>query len=89
MLIVSNRPLHGELKLRGVASEFYQNQVNRHLEVRVQAINIVRELPTERLRNYGVSMKVRRDQFIQNQRFVLTFTSPRAVESEHAPAGRH
>lgn len=49
LLIVSDRPLHGELKLPGMASEFYQQQVDRHLEVGIRAINIMRQLPTERL----------------------------------------
>ena len=49
VLIVSDRPLHGELKLPGMASEFYQSQADRHLEVGIQAINIMRDLPTERL----------------------------------------
>lgn len=49
LLIVSDRPLHGELKLPGMASEFYQQQVDRHLEVGIRAIEIMRQLPSERL----------------------------------------
>ncbi len=49
LLIVSDRPLHGELKLPGMASEFYRTQVDRHLEVGIRAIEIMRELPSERL----------------------------------------
>ena len=49
LLIVSDRPLHGELKLPGMASEFYRRQVDRHLEVGVRAVEIMRDLPTERL----------------------------------------
>ena len=49
LLIVSDRPLHGELKLPGMASDFYRSQVDRHLEVGMRAIEIMRELPSERL----------------------------------------
>lgn len=49
LLIVSDRPLDGELKLPGMASEFYRCQVDRHLEVGIRAISIMRALPTERL----------------------------------------
>ncbi|MGI9382449.1 MAG: AMP nucleosidase [Methyloligellaceae bacterium] len=49
LLIVSDRPLHGELKLPRMASDFYRSQVDRHLEVGIRAINIMRALPTERL----------------------------------------
>ncbi|MGI9525314.1 MAG: AMP nucleosidase [Hyphomicrobiaceae bacterium] len=49
LLVVSDRPLHGELKLPGMASEFYRTQVDRHLEIGIRALSILRELPTERL----------------------------------------
>ncbi len=49
LLIVSDRPLHGELKLPGMATDFYRSQVARHLAVGVRAMELMRELPTERL----------------------------------------
>ena len=49
LLVVSDRPLHGELKLPGMASEFYRNQVDRHLAIGIRAMEIMRELPVERL----------------------------------------
>lgn len=49
LLCVSDRPLHGELKLPGMASEFYRRQVDRHLEIGLRAIDVMRALPTERL----------------------------------------
>ncbi|MGI9425400.1 MAG: AMP nucleosidase [Hyphomicrobiaceae bacterium] len=49
LLVVSDRPLHGELKLPGMASDFYRSQVDRHLEIGVRAVEIMRNLPTERL----------------------------------------
>ena len=49
LLIVSDRPLHGELKLPGMASEFYRSQVDRHLDVGIRAVDIMRDLPSARL----------------------------------------
>jgi AMP nucleosidase len=49
LLIVSDRPMHGELKLPGMATEFYRSQVDRHLEIGVRAVEIMRGLPAERL----------------------------------------
>ena len=49
LLVVSDRPLHGELKLPGMASEFYRTQVVRHLAVGMRAVELLRELPIERL----------------------------------------
>ncbi|MEM9279317.1 MAG: AMP nucleosidase, partial [Pseudomonadota bacterium] len=33
LLCVSDKPLHGELKLPGMATEFYRTQVNQHLKI--------------------------------------------------------
>ncbi len=49
LLVVSDRPLHGELKLPGMASEFYRNQVDRHLAIGIRALEIMRDLPVEHL----------------------------------------
>ena len=49
LLVVSDRPLHGELKLPGMASEFYRTQVMRHLSVGIRAMEMLRALPPERL----------------------------------------
>ncbi|MGB0844408.1 MAG: AMP nucleosidase, partial [Alphaproteobacteria bacterium] len=49
LLIVSDRPLHGELKLPGMASSFYTSQVENHLKVGIKAIELLREMPSERL----------------------------------------
>ena len=49
LLVVSDRPLHGELKLPGMASDFYRNQVDRHLAIGIRAMEIMRGLPVERL----------------------------------------
>jgi AMP nucleosidase len=47
LLCVSDKPLHGELKLPGMATEFYRTQVSRHLQVGVRAMEKLREMPLE------------------------------------------
>lgn len=49
LLCVSDKPLHGELKLPGMASEFYQTQVARHLLIGIRAMETLREMPLERI----------------------------------------
>lgn len=49
LLCVSDKPLHGELKLPGMASEFYKTQVSRHLEIGIRAMEKLRDMPIERI----------------------------------------
>jgi AMP nucleosidase len=49
LLCVSDKPLHGELKLPGMASEFYKTQVARHLQIGVRAMEMLRAMPIERI----------------------------------------
>lgn len=49
LLCVSDKPLHGELKLPGMASAFYKTQVSRHLQIGIRAMEILRDMPLERL----------------------------------------
>jgi AMP nucleosidase len=49
LLCVSDKPLHGELKLPGMASEFYRTQVGRHLLIGLRAMEILRDQPPEKL----------------------------------------
>jgi AMP nucleosidase len=49
LLCVSDKPLHGELKLPGMASEFYKTQVASHLQIGVRAMELLREMPIERI----------------------------------------
>ncbi|RPE64774.1 AMP nucleosidase [Pacificibacter maritimus] len=49
LLCVSDKPLHGELKLPGMASDFYKNQVSRHLLIGIRAMEILRDMPIERI----------------------------------------
>lgn len=49
LLCVSDKPLHGELKLPGMASDFYRTQVSRHLRIGIRAMERLREMPLERI----------------------------------------
>ncbi len=49
LLCVSDKPLHGELKLPGMASEFYKTQVSRHLQIGIRAMERLRDTPIGRL----------------------------------------
>ena len=49
LLCVSDKPLHGELKLPGMASDFYTTQVTRHLMIGIRAMETLSEMPLERI----------------------------------------
>ena len=49
LLCVSDKPLHGELKLPGMASDFYKTQVARHLMIGIRAMEQLRGMPLERI----------------------------------------
>lgn len=49
LLCVSDKPLHGELKLPGMATDFYRTQVANHLLIGIRAMEKLRETPLERI----------------------------------------
>jgi AMP nucleosidase len=49
LLCVSDRPLHGELKLPGMATAFYRTQVSQHLQIGIRAVQKLAAMPTETL----------------------------------------
>jgi len=49
LLCVSDKPLHGELKLPGMATEFYKTQVAQHLQIGIKTMESLRSMPLERL----------------------------------------
>ena len=49
LLCVSDKPLHGELKLPGMATAFYRTQVSQHLEIGIRAVEKLAAMPLERL----------------------------------------
>ncbi len=49
LLCVSDKPLHGELKLPGMATDFYKRQVAQHLKIGIRAMEKLAEMPDEQL----------------------------------------
>jgi AMP nucleosidase len=49
LLCVSDKPLHGELKLPGMADDFYRRQVAQHLDIGFRTMELLRALPPEQL----------------------------------------
>lgn len=49
LLCVSDKPLHGELKLPGMATDFYKRQVAQHLLIGIRAMEALRDMPLEKL----------------------------------------
>ena len=42
LLCVSDKPLHGEIKLPGMANRFYEGSISEHLQIGIQAIDLLR-----------------------------------------------
>ena len=49
LLCVSDKPLHGELKLKRMASDFYRERVNQHMEIGLETIRLLRDRSSETL----------------------------------------
>ncbi|MBN8441087.1 MAG: AMP nucleosidase [Thauera sp.] len=49
LLCVSDKPLHGEIKLPGMADRFYRERVDQHLRIGIRAIERLREQGVDRL----------------------------------------
>jgi AMP nucleosidase len=49
LLCVSDKPLHGELKLPGMATAFYKRQVAQLLRIGIKAMESLREMPLDKL----------------------------------------
>jgi len=49
LLCVSDKPLHGEIKLAGMASEFYRQRVGQHLAIGLKALEKLKTQDWERL----------------------------------------
>jgi AMP nucleosidase len=58
LLCVSDKPLHGEIKLPGMADAFYRERVDQHLRIGMRAIELLREdgmasLHSRKLRSFA------------------------------------
>jgi len=49
LLCVSDKPLHGEIKLPGMANHFYRARVDQHLRIGIRAIELLRRQGVDRL----------------------------------------
>ena len=49
LLCVSDKPLHGEIKLPGMANHFYRERVNQHLQIGLRTIERLREAGLDQL----------------------------------------
>ena len=49
LLCVSDKPLHGQLKLPGMAESFYRKRVEQHLQIGLLTMTMLRETGPERL----------------------------------------
>ena len=58
LLCVSDKPLHGEIKLPGMANTFYRERVDQHLRIGIRAVELLREeglghLHSRKLRSFA------------------------------------
>ncbi|MDW5418255.1 AMP nucleosidase [Iodobacter sp. CM08] len=58
LLCVSDKPLHGEIKLPGMANHFYRERVDQHLRIGIRAMELLREqgegqLHSRKLRSFA------------------------------------
>ncbi len=49
LLCISDKPIHGVIKLQAMANEFYKSRVNHHLHVGIEAMNILQKMDPQRL----------------------------------------
>ena len=49
LLCVSDKPLHGEIKLPGMANQFYRERIDQHLRIGMRAVEILRSGGTGKL----------------------------------------
>jgi AMP nucleosidase len=49
LLCVSDKPLHGEIKLAGMAAEFYRQRIGQHLAIGLKALERLKSGERERL----------------------------------------
>ena len=49
LLCVSDKPLHGEIKLPGMANTFYRERIDQHLRIGMRALELLREAGVDQL----------------------------------------
>jgi len=49
LLCVSDKPIHGEIKMKGMANKFYQERISQHLKIGLETIRLLQERGTVNL----------------------------------------
>ncbi len=49
LLCVSDKPLHGEIKLPGMANHFYRERIDQHLRIGIRAVELLRKQGVDKL----------------------------------------
>ncbi|MEO8598737.1 MAG: AMP nucleosidase [bacterium] len=49
LLCVSDKPLHGEIKLPGMANQFYRDRIDQHLRIGIRALELLRKQGVDKL----------------------------------------
>ena len=58
LLCVSDKPLHGEIKLLGMANQFYRERIQQHLQIGMRAVELLRlqrpdQIHSRKLRSFA------------------------------------
>jgi len=58
LLCVSDKPLHGEIKLLGMANQFYRERIHQHLQIGMRAVELLRlqrpdQIHSRKLRSFA------------------------------------
>jgi len=58
LLCVSDKPLHGEIKLLGMANQFYRERIHQHLQIGMRAVELLRlqrpeQMHSRKLRSFA------------------------------------
>jgi AMP nucleosidase len=58
LLCVSDKPLHGEIKLLGMANQFYRDRIQQHLQIGMRAVELLRlqrpdQIHSRKLRSFA------------------------------------
>src|SRR5262249_5791631 len=90
LLCVSDKPMHGHLKLPGMADRFYRERVDQHLQIGLKSLDILRQsglqsLHSRKLRSFA-SPAFRC--WISDEESSLLLGRPRAAGFDSRPCRR-
>ena len=85
LLCVSDKPLHGELKLPGMATDFYKTQVSRHLKIGIRAMEHLRDMPIERIHSAASCAASKKPPFCNRSALVAAFCGQKTLALGQKP----